>query len=58
MNIYKQTRNNSHPNLIYYIETLKDVFCLEEDDDEVITDAKKTCSQLIADTNEQTKKFW
>ena len=44
----------NYPNLIYYIETLKDVFFLEEDDDEVITDAKKTCSQFIADTNEQT----
>ena len=44
----------NYPNLIYYIETLKDVFILEEDDDEVITDAKQTCSQFIADTNRQT----
>ena len=42
-----------YPNLMYYIETLKDVFFLEEDD-EVIIDAKKTCSQFIADTNKQT----
>ena len=41
----------NYPNLIYYIETLKDVFFIEEDDDEVIIDAKKTCSQFIADTN-------
>ena len=43
----------NYPNLIYYIETLKDVFFLEEDDD-VVTDAKKACSQFIADTNKQT----
>ena len=44
----------NYHNLIYYIETLKDVFFIEEDVDEVITDAKKACSQFIADTNEQT----
>jgi hypothetical protein len=37
----------SYPNLIYYIKTLKDVFFIDEED-EVVSDAKKTCSQFIA----------
>ena len=41
----------NYPNLIYYIETLKDAFIIEQEDD-VITDARKACSQFIADKND------
>jgi hypothetical protein len=40
----------NNPNLVYYIETLKNSFFYEEDDD-VITEAKNACSQFIADKN-------